>query len=201
LVFYIFESNGDFLNMATRYSGQRVGIFVDVSNMYYSAKAMYQKKVNFKAILDEALGDRALIRAIAYVIKADVGEEATFFEALTHIGYEVKSKDLQIFYGGNKKGDWDVGLAMDTIKLAPKLDVVVLVSGDGDYVPLVEYLQSLGQRVEVAAFSRSASGKLQEAADRFIDFDSNPKKFLIQDKGIRRTVVPRRGAASKEKDE
>ena len=85
---------------------------------------------------------------------------------------------------------------MDTVKLAPKLDVVVLVSGDGDYVPLVEYLQSLGQRVEVAAFGRSASSKLQEAADSFIDFDANPRKFLIQDRGIRRAPVARRGAAA-----
>lgn len=180
-----------------KFSEQRVGVFIDVSNMYYSAKAMYQKKVNFKAILDEAVGDRALIRAIAYVIKADVGEEANFFDALSHIGYEVKSKDLQVFYGGNKKGDWDVGLAMDTIKLASKLDVVVLVSGDGDYVPLVEYLQSLGQRVEVAAFGRSASGKLQEAADRFIDLDAAPRKFLIQDRGLaRRNAVARKSGTS-----
>ena len=165
----------------SQYQEQRVGVFVDVSNMYYSAKVMYQKKVNFKAVLDEVLGDRNLIRAIAYVIKADIPEETNFFEALEHIGFEVKTKDLQVFYGGNKKGDWDVGIAMDTIKLAPKLDVVVIVSGDGDFIPLVDYLQSIGQKTEIAAFGRSASGKLIEAADKFIDLDKNTKKFLISE--------------------
>ncbi len=166
----------------SRFDEQRVGVFVDVANMYYSAKAMYQKKVNFKAVLEHAVGDRNLIRAIAYVVQADIPEEGNFFDALEHIGFEVKAKELQIFYGGHKKGDWDVGIAMDTIKLAPKLDVVVIISGDGDFIPLVEYLQSLGQKVEVVAFGRSASSKLQEAADSFVDMDKETKKFLIADR-------------------
>lgn len=180
----------------SQYKEQRVGVLIDVSNMYYSAKVMYQKKVNFKAILETVVGDRSLIRAIAYVIKADIPEEGNFFEALEHIGFEVKMKDLQIFYGGNKKGDWDVGIAMDAIKLAPKLDVVVLVSGDGDYVPLVEYLQSIGQKVEAVAFGRSASSKLVEAADGFIDLDKETKKFLIAD-GHSRSAAPRRSPKPK----
>lgn len=173
--------------MASQYTEQRVGVFVDVANMYYSAKAMYQKKVNFKAVLEAVVGDRSLIRAIAYVVQADIPEESSFFEALGHIGFEIKAKELQVFYGGNKKGDWDVGIAMDAIKLAPKVDVIVVVSGDGDFVPLVEYLQSLGQKVEIAAFGRSASGKLQEKADKFIDFDQDTRKYLIVDR--RRTTT------------
>ncbi|MFA5966900.1 MAG: NYN domain-containing protein [Patescibacteria group bacterium] len=165
-----------------QYVEQRVGVFVDVSNLYYSAKVMYSKKVNFKNVLKEALGDRKLVRAIAYVIKAENPEEQKFFDALEGMGYEVKSKELQVFYGGHKKGDWDVGIAMDTIRLASKLDVVILVSGDGDYIPLVEYLKSIGQQVEVVAFGRSASGKLREAADSFIDLDKNARKFLIPDR-------------------
>lgn len=180
----------------SKFTEQRVGVFVDVANMYYSAKAMYQKKVNFKAILDEAVGDRNLIRAIAYVVQADIPEESTFFDALGHIGYEVKAKDLQIFYGGHKKGDWDVGIAMDTIKLAPKLDVVVIVSGDGDFIPLVEYLQSLGQKVEVVAFGRSASGKLQEAADIFVDLDKDQAHYLIGDRPRPVTAARSKRAAS-----
>lgn len=117
------------------YSGQRVGVFVDVQNLYYSAKFIYKNKVNFLAILEEAIRGRNLIRAIAYVIKTDVKEETNFFEALKHLGYEVRAKDLQVFYGGAKKGDWDIGIAMDTIELAPRLDVIVLVSGDGDFTP------------------------------------------------------------------
>src|SRR3989344_6464645 len=131
---------------------QRVGVFVDVQNMYYSAKQLHNSKVNFKEILKTAVADRKLIRALAYVIKADVGEEKNFFEALSHIGYEIRSKDLQIFYGGAKKGDWDVGICMDIIGLAPKIDTVVLVSGDGDYQDLLHFVKKAGCRVEVLAF-------------------------------------------------
>lgn len=161
---------------------QRVGVFIDVQNMYYSAKSMYKSKVNFAQVLKTAVSGRSLIRAVAYVIKTDVvKEEKNFFDALEKIGFEVKSKDLQIFYGGNKKGDWDIGIAMDMIELAPKLDTVILVSGDGDFVPLVEHLKrALGVRVEVIAFGKSSSSKLKEAADSFTDLDENPGKYLMR---------------------
>lgn len=168
--------------MSSQYSEQRVGVFVDVSNLYYSARVMYNKKVNFRAVLREAVGDRKLIRAIAYVIKAESPEEQKFFDALENIGFEVKSKELQVFYGGHKKGDWDVGIAMDAIRLAPKIDVVVIISGDGDFVPLLEHLKSIGQRAEVVAFGRSTSGKLRELADNFIDLDGSTRKFLMAEK-------------------
>jgi len=178
--------------MKAQPTAQRVGVFVDVQNLYYSARFMYNAKVNFKAVLNEAIGGRTLIRAIAYVIRAEeeVKKEA-FFEAMSNIGFEVKAKDLQIFVGGAKKGDWDIGIAMDAIELAPKLDTVVLVSGDGDFVPLVQHLQrAVGCRVEVVAFGKSASAKLKEAVDNFVDLDQNQKKFLIEPKRM-----PPRGRA------
>lgn len=162
------------------YKEQRVGVFVDVQNLYYSSKFIYKAKVNFKAILIEAVKNRHLIRAIAYVIKADVKDEVNFFDALKSFGYEVKAKDLQVFYGGAKKGDWDIGIAMDMIELAPKLDAIVLVSGDGDFAPLVIHLKhALGCFVEIMAFGKSCSHKLVENADNFTDMDINPKRFLI----------------------
>ena len=165
--------------MSVQHKAQRIGVFVDVQNMYYSAKNMYKAKVNFKAILEQAVNKRTLIRALAYVIKADVKDEKNFFEALQNIGYEVKAKDLQIFIGGHKKGDWDVGIAMDAIELAPKLDVIILASGDGDFIPLVEHLKrAFGCKVEVMAFGKSTSSKLIEAAVYFNDLDKN-KKFLM----------------------
>ncbi len=160
---------------------QRVGVFVDVQNMYYSAKNLYKSKVNFKAILTEAVAGRSLIRAITYGIKADVKDESNFFDALRNIGFEVKTKDLQTFIGGMKKGDWDIGIAMDAIEMAPKLDAVVIVSGDGDYKELIQHLQRAhGCRVEAVAFGRSASIKLKETADQFVDLDRAYKKFLMQ---------------------
>ncbi len=170
--------------MKSQYKGQRVGVFVDVQNLYYSARSLYNTKVNFNAVLKTAVGGRELIRAIAYVIKAEAMKEQTFFDALRAIGFEVKSKDLQIFYGGNKKGDWDIGIAMDTIELAPKLDTIILVSGDGDYVPLVQHLRrAFGCRVEVVAFGRSSSLKLKEEADSFLDLDISARKYLMAGKG------------------
>jgi uncharacterized LabA/DUF88 family protein len=159
---------------------QRVGVFVDVQNMFYSAKHLFSAKLNYTALMKEAVAGRQLIRAIAYVIKSDIEEQHTFFDALSKIGFEVKSKDLQVFVGGAKKGDWDVGIAMDIMRLAAKLDVIVLVSGDGDFKDLVEHAQSLGCRTEVIAFGRTSSAKLKEVVDSFIDLDKNPRKYLIQ---------------------
>jgi len=158
---------------------QRVGVFIDTQNLYHSARNLYQARVNFGAVLKEAVAGRKLVRAVAYVVKSETGEEKSFFEALEKLGIETKTKDLQVYYGGFKKGDWDVGLAVDAIKFAPKLDAVVLIAGDGDYVPMVEYIQSLGTQVEAISFGKSTSGKLREAVDDFIDLSLNPKKFLI----------------------
>lgn len=155
-----------------------MGVFVDVQNMYHSAKNLYHARVNFKKLLELVTADRELMRAIAYVVKSDTAEEKTFFDALEKAGYELKSKDLQIFPGGMKKGDWDVGLAVDAIGLSKHLDVVVIISGDGDYEPLVEYLQYSGLIVEVAGFRRSSSARLIEACDNFIDLEDG--KILLR---------------------
>ncbi|MEM0493483.1 MAG: NYN domain-containing protein [Candidatus Thermoplasmatota archaeon] len=167
-----------------QHKSQRVGVFVDVQNMYYSAKQLYNNKVNFKTLLEDAVANRKLVRAIAYVIKADVKDENMFHEALEEIGFEVKAKDLQVFYGGAKKGDWDVGIAMDVMRLAPKLDTIVLISGDGDFSDLLEHAKSLGCRAEVMAFGKTTSHKLLEVADQFIDLD-NQNRYLLERKTSR----------------
>lgn len=163
-----------------KHEGQRVGVFIDTQNLYHSARNIHHAKVNFGAIVEEAVGDRTLIRAIAYVITTESGEEQGFFEALEKVGIETKTKNLQIFSGGAKKADWDVGLAVDAIKMAPKLDTVILVSGDGDFVPLVEYLKvNEGCQVEVIAFGESSSKSLRDVADDFIDLSEDSRKFLL----------------------
>lgn len=172
--------------MSIRNPDQRIGVFVDVQNLYYSARNLYNARVKFNEVLNEAVGNRKLIRAIAYVIKADMPEEHTFFEALEKAGFEVKTKELQTFTGGHQKGDWDVGIAMDIIKMMNKVDVVVLCSGDGDFVPLLEYLQMTGQLTETIAFGKSCSGKIKELTDNFIDLDENPKKYLMPIKNARK---------------
>lgn len=159
---------------------QRVGVFVDVQNLFYSAKHLHNAKVNYTALMKEAVQGRKLIRALAYVIKADVSDEQSFYDALKKIGFETKAKELQVFYGGAKKGDWDVGIAMDIMRMASKLDVIVLVSGDGDFMDLLEHVKALGCRAEVIAFGKTSSSRLKGVADSFTDMDGDPKKFLIK---------------------
>lgn len=146
--------------------------------MYHSAKSLYGSHLNFGNVLEVAVAGRQLVRAIAYAIKAASQDEQKFFNALEKQGFELQIKELQTFAGGAKKGDWDLGLAMDAIKMAPKLDTIVLVSGDGDYAVLLDHLKTLGCRVEVIAFSESASHHLLESTDDFIDLSQNKRLFL-----------------------
>ncbi|MFZ3011620.1 MAG: NYN domain-containing protein [Minisyncoccia bacterium] len=162
-----------------KHKEQRVGVFIDTQNLYHSARNLYQARVNFGAVLKDAVAGRKLVRAVAYVITTEAGDEKNFFEALSKLGIETKTKDLQIFAGGAKKADWDVGLAVDAIKMSPRLDSVVIISGDGDFIPLVEYLQTIGVQVEVVSFGKSTSGKLREAVDDFVDLSLNPRKYLM----------------------
>lgn len=162
-----------------KYPDQRVGIFVDVSNMYWAVRRL-GGSLNFRALREEAVGKRRLIRALAYAVSSGATEEEKFFDAVSKAGFEVKLKELQVFFGGKKKADWDVGMAMDMVRLAPQLDVVVIVSGDGDFVPAVDFLQNTGHLVEVMAFREGASSKLIERADAYVDMGKEARRFLIR---------------------
>ncbi|MEK7103690.1 MAG: NYN domain-containing protein [Patescibacteria group bacterium] len=178
-----------------KHKDQRVGVFVDVGNMYHSAKNLYKARVNFQQVLEAAIAGRKLIRASAYVIKSQTQEEQSFFEALSKQGFDLRMKDLQVFAGGAKKGDWDVGMSVDAIKSADKLDVIVLVTGDGDYIPLVTYLQeNKGCQVEVIGFGETTSLKLKEVVDDFIDLSEDLPTYLLREGrsgGTRRRRVAR----------
>lgn len=173
-----------------KHKEQRVAVFIDAQNLYHSAKNLYKTKVNFGEVLKTAVSNRSLIRAVAYVITTESGEEKSFFEALEKLGIETKTKDLQIFYGGSKKADWDVGMAIDAIKMASKVDAVVLCSGDGDFVPLVDYIQNKeGCQVEVVTFGKSASARLKEVVDDFIDLDEDAKRYLISPRFRKKSLL------------
>jgi uncharacterized protein (TIGR00288 family) len=167
------------MQIGGQFPQQRVGIFVDIQNMYYSARALYNKKVNFKAILEASVGNRKIVRALAYGITTEEAHEEDFHEALAKQGFELKNKPLQTFVGGQKKGDWDVGIAIDILRLEPKIDVAILVSGDGDFIPLVSFAKDRGLRIEVVSFRESTSAGLIEAADSFTDLSSGQRQFLI----------------------
>ncbi len=165
------------------YTAQRVGIFIDVQNMYYSAKNLFGAKVNFINVVKGAIRDRNLIRATAYVVETPQQHEVRFLDALRLQGIELKERDLQVFSSGVKKADWDVGITVDAIRMSDKVDVIVIVSGDGDYIPLVEYLQHKGCRVEVMAFRHTSSSRLIETVDDFIDLAEHADQYLIQQNG------------------
>jgi len=166
--------------MVFKHIGQRVGVLIDVQNMYHSAKNLYNARVNFQEILKLGVSGRSLIRVFAYVVSTKTGEEKPFFDALTKLGIETRVRELQEFYGGQKKADWDVGIVIDAIRIAPSIDVLVLASGDGDFISLVEYLKNQGKRVEIIAFGKSSSSRLREVCDEFIDLEKSPKKYLLK---------------------
>lgn len=160
-------------------ANHRVGVFVDMQNLYHSAKNLYNARVNFVELMKLAVQDRQVVRALVYVVKGgESAEEQSFFDALEKTGFELKMKDLQVFAGGAKKADWDVGMAVDVISMAKQLDVVVLVTGDGDFVPLVDYLQHNGIIVEAVSFGRSTSMKLKEVVNNFTDLDEHKKAII-----------------------
>jgi len=163
-----------------KHQGQRVAVLIDVQNLYHSAKNLYGARVNFRAVLQTAVSERNLIRAFAYVVRTKTGEEKPFFEAITKLGIEMRIRDLQEFFGGVKKADWDVGITVDAIRIAQSCDTIVLCSGDGDFLQLVDYLKNQGKRVEIVAFGRSSSAKIKEVADEFIDLGESPEKYLLK---------------------
>ena len=162
------------------HSAQRVGVFIDVQNIYHSVKNLYGMRVNFETLLKTVVSDRPLVRAVAYVAKSETAAgEDSFFEALRKTGLELRCKDLQVYADGMKKADWDVGMAVDAIRMANFLDVIILVTGDGDFVPLVEYLKwGMGRQVEVASFEKTTSARLRESADRFVALDEVQRILL-----------------------
>ncbi|MDP2632028.1 MAG: NYN domain-containing protein [Candidatus Uhrbacteria bacterium] len=160
---------------------RRVGVFIDVQNMYYSARNLFNQKVNFENIVKNAVGEQQLIRAIAYTISTPQGDESAFFDALRNSGIEVKSKEL-LDYGATKKGDWDVGVTVDIIRMLDMLDVVVLVSGDGDFTPLGDFVRSRGRIFHVASFRESTSGMLVGATDVYTNLSDDKKKYLIPER-------------------
>jgi len=165
---------------------QRVAVFIDTQNLYHSAKHVHSAHVNFGSLVEIAVGSRQLVRAIAYVAKSKTGEESAFFEAMLQSGIELKIKDVQEFASGAKKADWDVGMAVDAMALAPKVDAIVLATGDGDFVPLVEYLKGHGVMCEVAAFAESTNQQLRETCDAFMDLSEEPEAFLMGSKTKRK---------------
>ncbi|MFA9517197.1 NYN domain-containing protein [Halopenitus sp. H-Gu1] len=165
--------------MTDIHSDQRVAVLVDSQNLYHSAQSVYSQNIDYSALLEKAVQDRRLVRAIAYVIRAESPEEERFFEALYDIGFETRIKDIKTFPDGTKKADWDVGMSLDAVTLASHVDVVVLCTGDGDFSRLCSHLRHEGVRVEAMSFESSTSEELLEAVDSFVDLGARKETFLL----------------------
>jgi uncharacterized LabA/DUF88 family protein len=165
--------------MTEIHPGQRVALLADAQNLYHTAQSIYTRNIDYSSLLEKAVQDRTLTRAIAYVIRADAPDEESFFDALEDIGFERKIKDIKTFSDGSKKADWDVGMALDAVTLASHNDTIVLCTGDGDFSRLCSHLRHEGVRVEVMGFRSSTADELVEAADVFIDLAERPQTFLL----------------------
>jgi uncharacterized LabA/DUF88 family protein len=156
---------------------QNVGVFVDVSNLFYSAKSA-GVEVNYCRLLDLSVAGRDLIRACAYTgVDPDNPNQRKFIDFLRANGYKVVCKDIHKYEGGRIKANLDIEMAVDIMLLSANLDVVVIVSGDGDFVRLVEAVQMKGVRCEVISFGISTSNELIESADQFTEITSLPGIF------------------------
>ena len=165
--------------MTDIHPAQRVAVLADSQNLYHSARSMYSRNIDYAALLEEAVADRRLTRAIAYVIRADSADEESFFEALVDIGFETRIKDIRTFADGSKKADWDVGMSLDAVTLANHVDTIVLCTGDGDFARLCSHLNHEGVRVEVLCFAESTADELRERAHEFTDMSERTDRFLL----------------------
>ncbi|MFB6077586.1 MAG: NYN domain-containing protein [Halarchaeum sp.] len=165
--------------MAESHESQRVAVLADAQNLYHSSHSLHSRNVDYASLLGECVGGRELVRAISYVIRADSPEEESFFEALRDIGFETKVKDIKTFGDGSKKADWDVGISLDAVTLAAKVDAVVLCTGDGDFARLCHHLRHEGVRIEVRGFGPSVADELVAAADEFTDLNADPDTYLL----------------------
>lgn len=153
--------------------GQKVALFVDTQNLYYAARDM-GSAVDYQTLLEAAARGRGLAHATAYVVERDGDATAFgFIGKLTALGFRVKRRKVRVHRVNDEgtpvlEGDWDMGIAADIVRSLEHVDVVVLASGDGDFVPILELAQERGKRVEVMAFREAASQALQDMADRFL---------------------------------
>jgi len=154
-------------------AAQRVAIFIDVQNMFYSAKYKYRGKLDYEKLLNLIQRDRQVIRALCYAVQTPEIDQTSFMKILENMGFEIRIKDLKLRPDGTAKGDWDMGMAIDAMSLGSKMDVAALVSGDGDFSSLVEFLKAQGVKVEVYAFRSNTADELIKSASQFIPLDDS----------------------------
>lgn len=150
----------------------KVAIFVDVQNVYYTARKIFGKNFDYNKFWAKATSDRELITAVAYAIDKGDQKQREFQNILRAIGFDVKLKPFIQRADGSAKGDWDVGITIDIMDIADHADIIVLVSGDGDFDLLATKVRDeKGKRVEVYGVAQLTANSLINAASQFIPID------------------------------
>lgn len=150
---------------------EKIAIFIDSQNLYYSARMAYGGKVNYETLLRLITGKRHLVKAFAYIVQPPDGDAKPFAASLERLGYIVKIKDVRTRADGSAKANWDMGIALDILGTLDAVDTIILASGDGDFVPLLDYLKGRNKRVEVFSFPNNTAYDLKDKADRFEPLD------------------------------
>jgi len=153
---------------------EKVIIFVDVQNIYYTTKQFHNCHFNYNAFWSKATSNREVVKAIAYAIDRGDEKQKQFQNILRGIGFEIKLKPFIQRKDGSAKGDWDVGITLDVMEYAKKSDVVVLASGDGDFDLLVNKIRSdFGVSVEVYGVAQLTAASLIKAASKFVSIEND----------------------------
>jgi uncharacterized LabA/DUF88 family protein len=161
------------IESSTIFKKERIALFVDSQNLYYSARMGYAAKVNYEKLLKLITEDRKLIKAFAYIVQPPDGDVKPFATSLERIGYLVKTKDVRTRSDGSAKANWDMGIALDILGMLDRVDTIVLASGDGDFAALVEFIKAKSKRVEIFAFPDNTAYDLKEKADKFVPLGEN----------------------------
>ncbi len=156
---------------------ERIAIFADVQNIYYTTRQQYKKHFNYKKFWQQASTDREVISAFAYAIDKGDSKQRGFQNTLKKIGFQVKLKPYIQRKDGSAKGDWDVGITLDIIETAKIVDTIILLSGDGDFDLLLQKAsQVYGVKTEVYGVTNLTASSLINSADNFIPIN---EKLLI----------------------
>lgn len=163
----------ELIESSTIFKKERIALFVDSQNLYYSARMGYAAKVNYEKLLRLITENRKLVKAYAYIVQPPDGDVKPFATSLERIGYIVKTKDVRTRANGSAKANWDMGIALDILGILDRVDTIVLASGDGDFVPLVDFIKARNRRVEIFAFAENTAYDLKEKADKFEPLGEN----------------------------
>jgi uncharacterized LabA/DUF88 family protein len=173
----MFNGNIQSLAKSRKYTVNKIAVFVDVQNIYYTTRDTFKRPFNYRAFMQDLSVNNDVVCAFAYAIDRGDSQQMKFQSALRHMGFEVKLKPFIQRADGSAKGDWDVGITIDVLEQAPLVDQVILLSGDGDFAILLDTItRKYGCKTSVYGVLNLTANGLINSASEFIDID---RKWLL----------------------